>query len=329
MENKRVIVTGGGGYIGSHAVLELQEKGWQPFVIDNFSRGSRAIVAATKAPLFEGDTNDEAFLYEVFQEIHPVAVMHFGAYAYVGESVTDPELYYKNNVGSTVSLLSAMRKADISTFIFSSTCATYGEVQEVPIRENTPQHPINPYGHSKLMVEQIIKDFAKAYNLRYLAFRYFNASGAHASGKIGEQHNPETHLIPLTFYAALGKGALKVFGSDYPTPDGTAIRDYIHVSDIAQAHVEGISYLLSGGESTICNLGNETGYSVLEVINEVTRVVGNKVPYELHPRRAGDPPRLVADASYARSLLSWKPLYPTLAHIIESAWGWHRRDAAL
>lgn len=325
MSKGKVIVTGGAGYIGSHAVMALLEQGWSPVIIDNFIRGSHSVASKLSVPLYEGDIGDQKFLSEVFTKERPVVVMHFAALAYVGESVTDPAVYYTNNVAKALSLLQVMRDSGVDKIIFSSTCATYGQVAEMPITEETPQKPINPYGHSKLMVEQILNDYATAYGFNFLAFRYFNAAGAHASGLIGEMHNPETHLLPLAIAAAQGQGKLSIFGSDYPTSDGTCIRDFIHVSDIAEAHVLGIDYLSSGKSSRFFNLGNGRGYSVMEVVKAVENISGRQVPLEIKDRRPGDPPILVANASQAYRSLGWTPRYSSLEQIVETAWKWHRR----
>jgi UDP-glucose 4-epimerase len=253
------------------------------------------------------------------------AVFHFAASCYVGESVTDPAKYYRNNVATTLKLLDAMRRAGVGTFIFSSTCATYGDPVQERMDETHPQKPINPYGWSKLMVERILEDFGRAYGLKWVALRYFNAAGAHPDGMIGEHHDPETHLLPIVLQAALGmRPKIQVFGNDYPTPDGTCIRDYIHILDLSAAHVLGLEYLRGGGASTAFNLGNGAGYSVLEVIKVGEDVSGRRIPYEVAPRRAGDPARLVGDASRAQKVLGWKQTFGDLPTIVESAWRWHR-----
>jgi UDP-glucose 4-epimerase len=249
--------------------------------------------------------------------------MHFAAFAYVGESVTDPAKYYRNNLTGTLNLLDAMRSVGCSKLIFSSTCATYGVPAELPISEQCPQNPINPYGHSKLMVERVLKDYAAAYNLKSVIFRYFNAAGADEQGRIGEYHSPETHAVPLVIKAAMGRARFKVFGKDYPTADGTCIRDYIHVSDIATAHVLGLKQLENGAESDIFNIGNGQGYSVLQLIEAVEKVSGKKVQYDLEQRRAGDPPMLVASAGKIRRVLGWEPRYPKIEDIVSTAWSWH------
>lgn len=320
---KKILVVGGAGYIGSHCVLDLKEKGYTPVVLDNFSTGDRKIAQKLNVDVIEGDISSYDVCIQVLEQIKPEAVMHFAAYAYVGESVTNPAKYYSNNVSATLTLLTAMKDVGVNKFIFSSTCATYGIPDVVPITEKTPQAPINPYGHSKLMVEQIIKDFSHAYGLKYVMFRYFNAAGAHPDGEIGEIHDPETHLIPLTIFSAQGKNTLQIFGSDYPTSDGTCIRDYIHISDIALAHRLGVERLLAGKESDIFNIGNGLGYSIKEVIESVEEVSGCKVSYSYKERRAGDPPSLVADATKIKEVLGWQPAFPKLKQIIETAWRWH------
>jgi len=324
-QNKNIIVFGGAGYIGSHAVLALQEAGYSPIIYDNFSNGNRSIATKLAVPLVEGEISDNKLLAQTFSKFNPIAVMHFAAFAYVGESVEDPSKYYHNNVNTTLVLLDELRKAKINNFIFSSTCATYGVPDRFPIDEQTTQNPVNPYGRTKLMVEQILSDFDKAYNFKSVIFRYFNAAGAHPSGAIGELHNPETHLIPLTFCAATGGQPLKVFGNDYDTADGTCIRDYIHVSDIAKAHVLGLEYLLKNQTSDVFNIGTGTGTSVLEIIKSVEKISGKKVDFIMNPRRAGDPAKLVADSQKIKKVLGWNPKHSQLGTIIKTAWDWHTR----
>lgn len=318
----KILVVGGAGYIGSHAVKELNRQGYETVTFDNLVYGHRD---AVKWGLFEeGDMADVERLREVFRT-HPIAaVMHFAAYAYVGESVADPEKYYFNNVAATLNLLKVMREFGVNAFIFSSTCATYGEPQVVPIPEDHPQNPINPYGMSKLMVEKILADYGRAYGLKSIIFRYFNAAGADPDGEIGERHDPETHLIPLVMDAILGGRTLKIFGDDYPTADGTCIRDYIHVVDLARAHILGLERLLSGGASAVYNLGNGNGYSVKQIIECAEKVSGRKVPYEVAPRRPGDPAALIGSAEKAIAELGWKPEFADIERIIETAWNWHR-----
>ena len=326
-EQLTILVTGGAGYIGSHAVLALQQAGYEVVVLDNLVYGHRDIVdRVLKVELIEGDTNDRALLDNLFASRKISAVMHFAAYAYVGESVSEPAKYYQNNVVGTLTLVDAMRAAGIDKFVFSSTCATYGVPTTVPIPEDHPQNPINPYGMTKLMVEKILQDYSHAYNLRSVRFRYFNAAGADPEGRLGEDHNPETHLIPLVLLTALGKReSVSIFGTDYPTPDGTCIRDYIHVTDLAQAHVLGLDYLLKGGETTVFNLGNGSGFSVKEVIETARQVTGREIAAIECPRRPGDPPALVGGSDRARSILGWDPQYADLTQILTHAWAWHQQ----
>lgn len=324
---KKIFVVGGGGYIGSHAVLDLKEAGYTPVIVDSFVTGNRDLAARLDVEILEGDVGSETFLRDIFEKHQPNSVMHFAAFAYVGESVKEPQKYYKNNVENTLTLLRVMRESKVNRFIFSSTCATYGIPQSVPITEETPQAPVNPYGKTKLIVEGILKDFATAYGLKFVAFRYFNAAGGDPQGRVGERHDPETHLIPLALDAASGKAPLSVFGSDYPTPDGTCIRDYIHVADIAQAHTLGARYLDEGGESDFMNIGNGNGFSVLDVIKTVEHITGKKVPYTMSERRAGDPPCLVASADKIKRTLKWKAKFPELEKIVQTAWNWHQADA--
>ncbi len=321
-----ILVTGGAGYIGAHAVKALEAKGFQVIILDNLVYGHREPVEThLKAKLVVGDISDRAFLDKLFTTHKIDAVMHFAAFAYVGESVTDPAKYYQNNVVGTLTLLDAMRQHGIDNFIFSSTCATYGNPQQIPIDENHPQHPINPYGAGKFAVERILQDYDPAYGLKSVIFRYFNAAGADPDGMFGEDHNPETHLIPLILQAAAGKRpAISVFGDDYETPDGTCIRDYIHVTDLAQAHVLGLEYLLQNRVSQIFNLGNGSGFSVKEVIDTAKQVTGKEIPIERCPRRAGDPAILIGSSTKARQMLGWAPQYADLTTIVKHAWAWHQ-----
>ncbi|NEO14274.1 MULTISPECIES: UDP-glucose 4-epimerase GalE [unclassified Moorena] len=322
-----VLVTGGAGYIGSHAVLALLGAGYNVVVLDNLVYGHRDIVEdVLKVKLVVGDTNDRVLLDNLFSDYDISAVMHFAAYAYVGESVTDPAKYYRNNVTGTLTLLEAMVAASIKKLVFSSTCATYGVPKTVPIPEDHPQNPINPYGASKLMVERILSDFHTAYDLKSVTFRYFNAAGADPEGRLGEDHTPETHLIPLVLLTALGKReSISIFGTDYPTPDGTCIRDYIHVQDLASAHVLGLDYLLKGGDSEIFNLGNGNGFSVKEVIEAARLVTKQEIKAIECDRRPGDPPALVGSSDKARKLLGWYPQYCDLNTILSHAWQWHQK----
>jgi UDP-glucose 4-epimerase len=319
----RVLVVGGAGYIGAQAVAELARAGHDTVALDNLVHGHRE---AVRTGAFEkGDIGDLAFVRGVFQRHRIHAVMHFGAFTYVGESVTDPAKYYSNNLGSTLQLLQAMREAGCLRIIFSSTAATYGEPEHTPITEDHPQRPINPYGRGKWMVEQVLADYERAYGLRSIVFRYFNAAGADPDGSIGEDHTPETHLIPLVLQAITSGKPLQVFGQDYPTPDGTCVRDYIHVVDLARAHLLGLDRLLSGGPSGAFNLGNGNGYSVRQVIETAEKVTGRQVPYSVGPRRAGDPAVLVGSAQKAMKELGWKPAFAELEKIVETAWRWHQR----
>lgn len=319
-----VVLIGGAGYIGAHAAKYLSGKGYRPVVVDNLSMGHRESVKW--GPLEVGSLGDSQFLGRVLEKYRPAAVMHFAAFAYVGESVTDPAKYYRNNVADTLALLDAMRAAGVLRFVFSSTCATYGIPDRIPITEEQAQNPVNPYGRTKLMVEQILADYDRAYALKSACLRYFNAAGADPDSEIGENHDPETHLIPLALDAAMGRRkSLSVFGTDYPTPDGTCVRDYIHVTDLAQAHVQALEHLLSGGDSLRLNLGNGNGYSVREVVKMVEEVTGMPVAVEYSPRRAGDPPALVGSADRAKEILGWQPQLASLRQIVETAWAWHRK----
>jgi len=317
-----ILVTGGAGYIGSHACKALALAGYQPVAYDNLIYGHDW--AVSWGPLERGDIADGERLRGVLRKYRPAAVMHFAAFAYVGESVADPAKYYRNNVCGTLELLDAMRAEGIDRLVLSSTCATYGEPVQVPVREDHPQRPINPYGRTKRMIEQAMQDYASAYGLRGVALRYFNAAGADPDGAIGEDHDPETHLIPLVLDAASGRRpSITVFGDDYGTPDGTCIRDYIHVSDLAYAHVLALRHLDERAGFSAFNLGNGQGFSVKEVIASASAVTGRQIPVEVGPRRAGDPPRLVGDASRIRDELGWAPRWASLDAIIETAWRWH------
>lgn len=326
-EKNTILVTGGAGYIGSHAVWALKQSGYNVIILDNLVYGHQDLVEnVLKVKLIIGDTSDRPLLDHLFQTYPITAVMHFSAYAYVGESVTNPAKYYQNNVVSTLNLLEAMLTANIKKFVFSSTCATYGIPTEIPITETHPQNPINPYGMTKLIVERILADFDKAYGLKSVCFRYFNAAGADPNGLLGEDHNPETHLIPLVLFTALQKQeSVSIFGIDYPTPDGTCIRDYIHVNDLADAHILGLEYLLNGGESNQFNLGNGGGFSVKEVIETARQVTGKTIKTQEVERRPGDPPILVGSSEKAQKILGWTPQYPQLKEIITHAWQWHQK----
>ena len=316
-----ILVCGGAGYIGSHINKLLAQTGYETVVLDNLIYGHRE---AVKWGTFEhGDLKNPEDLERVFSKYDIEAVFHFAAYAYVGESVQEPEKYYYNNVANTLNLLHAMRNHGCNIIIFSSTCATYGVPETVPITEDMPQKPINPYGATKLMVERIFKDYAQAYGLKFVVLRYFNAAGADPDGEIGESHDPETHIIPLVLDAALGRRPdIKVFGTDYPTPDGSCVRDYIHVSDLAQAHLLALRYLENGGKSDFFNLGNEKGTSVLEIVDAVKRVTGKEFKVTLADRRPGDPPYLVGSSEKAKHVLGWKPQYVDVKTIVRHAAAW-------
>ena len=322
---KNILVIGGAGYIGSHVVKMLAEKGYNPVVFDNLSKGHKE--AVENFPLELGDLGDKQALSAVFKKHTIEAVMHFAAFIEVGESVQAPSKYYHNNVSSVLNLLDAMVENHVNYFVFSSTAATFGEPVRERIDETHPQLPINPYGNTKLMVEKMLADFDTAYGLKSTALRYFNASGADDSGKIGESHTPETHLIPLVLQAAAGKRpSIKVFGTDYPTPDGTCIRDYVHVNDLARAHILALEKMVRENKSERFNLGSGSGFSVAELIKEAKAVTGVDFPVQTAPRRAGDPAVLVADSTKAQKVLGWSPEY-SLTRIIETAWNWeqHRR----
>ena len=317
----KILVTGGAGYVGSHAVRLLQRAGHEVWVYDNLCLGHRAACPAGR--LIEGDLADRPRLTAALREHGVEAVMHFAAFALVGESVSDPAKYYQNNVLGSLSLLDAMRTAGVSRLVFSSTTATYGAPENIPIREDEPQRPINPYGFSKLVVERALADYAQAYGLAYAALRYFNASGASPQGDLGEDHDPESHLIPLVLQVALGqRERITIFGNDYPTPDGTCIRDYVHVDDLGEAHVKALERL-EPGRGLLLNLGTGRGYSVQEVIEACRRATGHAIPAVVGPRRPGDPPELVADSTLARHVLDWAPRYADIDAIVETAWRWH------
>ncbi|HVK54262.1 MAG TPA: UDP-glucose 4-epimerase GalE [Burkholderiales bacterium] len=318
-----ILVVGGAGYIGSHMVKLLLDSQSQVVTLDNLSNGHADAVLGGK--LVQGDLSNRALLDELFKTHSFDGVMHFASFIQVGESVRDPSIYYANNVSCTLNLLDAMRRHNVRNFVFSSTAAIFGEPQRTPIDEEHPKNPINPYGRSKWMVEQVLEDYERAYGIKSVCLRYFNAAGAHPAGILGERHNPETHLIPLVLQVASGKRPfIDVYGRDYDTPDGTAIRDYIHVSDLCDAHLLAIRKLLSGGENAAYNLGNGNGFSVLEVIAAVENVTGKNVTVRHSPRRPGDSARLVADSALARSKLGWNPKYASLETIIEHAWQWEK-----
>ena len=318
-----VLVTGGAGYIGSHTVAALLERGEEVVIVDNLQQGH--LQAVLGGQLYEGDLRDSGFLERVFLENEIDAVIHFAANSLVGESMQVPGKYYHNNVYGTLCLLEKMHEHNVRRIVFSSTAATYGEPENIPIDENDRTLPTNAYGETKLAMEKMMKWFDTAHEIKYVSLRYFNAAGAHESGKIGEDHAPETHLIPIVLQAALGQRPhISVFGDDYDTPDGTCIRDYIHVSDLADAHVLAVDKLRSGGDSAIYNLGNGQGFSVKEVIDIAREVTGRDIPAVMEARRAGDPATLVASSERARRELGWSPSRNKLHDIIESAWGWHQ-----
>ena len=319
-----ILVLGGAGYIGSHTALELVKAGNEVVIADNLVTGYRKAIPEG-AKFYEGDLRDSDFLDNLFHQEKIDAVIHFAAYSLVGESVTNPLKYYDNNLYGTKVLLEAMVKNNVGKIVFSSTAATYGEPENIPILESDRTCPTNPYGETKLAMEKMFKWTAEAHGLRYVSLRYFNACGADESGTIGEAHNPESHLIPLILQVPNGKReTISIYGTDYDTPDGTCIRDYIHVTDLAQAHILAVQYLNNGGESDIFNLGNGVGYSVREVIETARKVTGHPIPATETSRRAGDPARLVASSEKAKSVLGWKPVHDSLEEIIASAWNWHK-----
>ena len=327
----RILVTGGSGYIGSHTCKLLAARGWTPVVLDDLGRGHRD--AVRWGPLHVGDIADTALLERILHEHDIRSMVHFAAYAYVGESMQEPEKYFLNNVAKSMSMLSTARAWGVRHVVFSSTCATYGAPDEVPIRETQPQRPVNPYGESKVAVERTLHWLGATRGLGWMALRYFNAAGADPDGEIGENHDPEPHLVPRVIQAALGQlPHVDIFGTDYPTRDGTAVRDYIHVTDLADAHVRALEHLMRGGESMAINLGTGSGHTVREVVTAVERRAGLTVPVREAPRRAGDPPVLVADPSLARRVLEWTPRHSSLDEIVDTAWRWQasraRRSAA-
>ena len=322
---QNVLVTGGAGYIGSHACKALKAAGYNPVTFDSFVTGWRQAVKF--GPVEEGDLLDRARLDEVFARYQPVAVMHFAALSLVGEAMKLPGKYWRNNVLGSLTLIEAACAAGVDKFVFSSTCATYGVPVALPLTEDNPQVPINPYGRTKLHMEHMMQDYSHAYGLRYAALRYFNAAGADSEGDLGEHHEPETHLIPLILQVALGQRELiEILGDDYPTPDGTCIRDYIHIVDLADAHLRALSRLQQGTQSLACNLGTGEGYSVREVIEAARRVTGHAIPERIAPRRPGDPPVLVAGGTRAFDLLGWRPRRSDLEDILADAWRFHRAN---
>lgn len=321
---RTVFVTGGAGYVGSHCTKAFAQAGWQVVTYDNLSRGHRDLVKW--GPLIEGDILDTDHLEKSLNQVRPDAVAHFAAFAYVAESMGNPGLYYRNNVSGTLSLLDAMRATDVSQLVFSSSCATYGISDEL-ITENTPQNPINPYGETKKICEQMIRDYGHAHGLRSVILRYFNAAGCDPAGETGERHDPEPHVIPLAIRGAMdGTFTFNILGNDYDTPDGTCVRDYVHVSDLADAHARALTYLQEGGETDIFNLGTGRGHSVLELADAVARTAGKPVPRVFADRRPGDPPRLVASAAKAERVLGWTPVQSDLDSILTSAWAWFQQE---
>jgi UDP-glucose 4-epimerase len=321
-----ILVAGGAGYIGSHTVRELVRQGFDVLVVDNLSNGRRELVGS--APFIQADLLDREGLARIFRENEIAAVLHFASLIQVGESYADPRRYYTHNLATSLNLFDAMLEAGTKALIFSSTAAVYGEPQEIPIPESHPTRPANPYGRAKLMVEDILRDYERAHGLRSISLRYFNAAGAALDGTAGECHDPETHLVPNILLSLLGKRPrLQVFGGDFPTPDGTAIRDYIHVADLADAHVRALRSLLAGSPGEVINLGTEAGHSVLEVLRTVERVTGRPVPFDVGPRRQGDVAVLLASKAKAEKVLGWTARRSTLETIIESAWNWHRKTA--
>ena len=319
----RLLVLGGAGYIGSHTAVELLDRGHEVVIADNLITGYKQAVPK-EAVFYQGDIRDYNFLNNLFKAEKIDAVIHFAAFSLVGESVTNPLKYYENNLYGTKVLLQAMIDNNVDKIVFSSTAATYGEPENIPILESDRTCPTNPYGETKLAMEKMMKWSANAYQLRYVSLRYFNACGAHKSGKLGEAHNPESHLIPLVLQVPNGKReSVSIYGTDYDTPDGTCIRDYIHVTDLAEAHILAVEYLMKGGESNVFNLGNGVGYSVREVIETARKVTGHPIPAVEIPRRAGDPARLVASGEKAKTVLGWEPKITSLEDIIRSAWVWH------
>jgi UDP-glucose-4-epimerase GalE len=324
INKEHILVTGGAGYIGSHACKALADASYMPVAYDNLVYGHRE--AVRWGPFVEGDLADRQRLLQTIREYEISAVLHFAAFAYVGESIRQPRMYFHNNLVNTLTLLDCMLDAGVGRIVFSSSCATYGTPEKIPITEDTPQLPVNPYGETKLMIERVMRWYNHAYGLQYVALRYFNAAGADPDREIGEMHDPETHLIPLILDVAIGRlPRIDIYGTDYPTPDGTAIRDYIHVQDLADAHVRAIDHLRQGGRSIALNLGTGQGYTVREVIAAAKCVTGSEIPEHATARRAGDPPVLVADAKLAREVLGWEPKLSDPETILRTAWNWHQR----
>jgi UDP-glucose 4-epimerase len=323
--NKVILVTGGAGYIGSHAVKELRKQGYRPVVYDNLSTGHQW--AVSKDELIAGDLEDTSHVQQILHQKNPVAVMHFAASSLVSESIERPELYFRNNVINTLNLLEAMLTNGVKYFIFSSTAAVYGIPHHVPIPEDHPLEPVNPYGEGKVFVEKALRWYGEIHGFKYISLRYFNAAGADPEGELGEAHDPETHLIPRILEVALGKRpSIEIYGTDYDTPDGTCIRDYIHVTDLAEAHILALEALLNGHSSRVYNLGNQRGFSVKEVVDVARGVTGHPIPTNESPRRPGDPPVLVAGSERIKNELGWKPQYDDLKTILETAWDWMKRE---
>ncbi|WP_413488312.1 UDP-glucose 4-epimerase GalE [Carnobacterium divergens] len=318
-----ILVLGGAGYIGSHGVDQLIEKGYQVVVVDNLQTGHKEAIHKD-ARFYQGDIRDKAFLQGIFKKEKIDGVLHFAANSLVGESMEQPLMYFNNNVYGTQIVLEVMEEFDVKKIVFSSSAATYGEAKVMPIAESAPTNPTNPYGETKLMMEKMLKWCEEAYQMNYVALRYFNVAGAKINGQIGEDHTPETHLIPLVLQTALGQRAqLSIFGNDYDTPDGTCIRDYVHVQDLIAAHILALEYLEAGNSSNIFNLGSSTGFSVQEIVEAARKITGKEIPTKVEARRAGDPSTLVAASQKAQEMLGWKPEYTTMETIIESAWNWH------
>lgn len=325
MTGGTILVVGGAGYIGTHMVADLLRAGYEVVTLDNLCRGHRELILG--GTFIEGDLGNAALLDDIFSRHSITAVMHFAAYSIVSESVKNPLVYYRNNITRTIELLDAMIRYRVKRFIFSSTAAVYGEPIKVPITEDHPCYPTNPYGATKLAVERLLADCAQSHDLKYISLRYFNAAGADISGKLGERHEPETHLIPLVLQVATGERMnIQIFGTDYPTPDGSCVRDYVHVSDLTQAHLLALKSLLRGGDSAVYNLGNSRGYSVRDVIQTARYVTGHPIPAITADRRPGDPAMLIADSEKICRELDWKPRYEDLKTIIKTAWAWHQHE---
>jgi UDP-arabinose 4-epimerase len=322
MDTPTVLIAGGAGYIGSHTAKVFRQAGMTPVILDNLCTGNR--FALRFGPFHEGSIADRALVGRLVEQYRPEGAILFAGHAYVGESTSNPRKYFRNNVTDTLEFLNALLDAGLKRIVFSSSCSIYGIQQHMPISEDAGKDPLSPYAETKLFAEKILRWYESAYGLEYASLRYFNAAGADPEGEIGEHHDPETHLIPLAVYAAMGRAPLRIFGTDYATPDGTAIRDYIHVTDLAEGHLQALRHLMSGGGSLVLNLGTGSGYSVREVIAAVERVSGERVPAELGPRREGDAPILVCDPRRARQTLAWTPRYSSLEAIVSTAWHWHR-----